>query len=144
RDKEMEKIPSRPFLIKGTGRILLVDDEENIVISGRQILMKMGYEVVGVTDSLEALEVFKKEPHAFDLVLTDVTMPKMTGIELSKEIIKIRQDIPIVLCTGFSEGLTSNMVENIGIVDTVMKPMIAGELAEVIRNALRTEDLVDS
>ncbi|CCK79259.1 two component system sensor histidine kinase, hybrid [Desulfobacula toluolica Tol2] len=136
RDKAMEKISLRPFLIKGTGRILLVDDEENIVISGRQILMKMGYEVVGLTDSLEALEVFKKEPHAFDLVLTDVTMPKMTGIELSKEIIKIRQDIPIVLCTGFSEGLTSSMVENIGIVDTVMKPMIAGELADVIHKAL--------
>lgn len=136
RDKAREMVSSRSFLIKGTGRILLVDDEENIVVSGRQILMKMGYEVVGVTDSLEALEVFKQEPHRFDLVLTDVTMPKMTGIELSKEIMKIRQDIPIVLCTGFSEGLTSNMVENIGIVDTVMKPMIAGELAQVIHKAL--------
>ncbi len=136
RDKAREKVSSSPFLIKGTGRILLVDDEENIVISGRQILIKMGYYVIGVTDSLEALEIFKKDPHAFDLVLTDVTMPKMTGIELSEEIIKIRQDIPIVLCTGFSEGLTSNMVEDIGIVDMVMKPMIAGELAEVIHKAL--------
>jgi PAS domain S-box-containing protein len=127
--------PSVRFLTKGTGRILLVDDEENIVISGRLILMTMGYDVVGVTCSLEALDLFKKEPDRFDLVLTDVTMPKMTGIALSKEVLKIRKDIPIVLMTGFSEGVTSQ-IENIGAFGMVMKPVIARELAEVIHTAL--------
>ncbi len=136
RCRATEVSPSDNSLIKGTGRILLVDDEEDIVISGRLILMTMGYDVIGVTCSLEALDLFKKAPDRFDLVLTDVAMPKMTGIALSKEILKIRKDIPIVLMTGFSEGATAALIENLGIFSTVMKPVIARELAQVIHSAL--------
>ncbi len=135
RCRATEVSPSGNIFIKGTGRILLVDDEEDIVISGRSILMTMGYDVVGVTCATEALDLFKETPDGFDLVLTDVTMPKMTGIALSKAILTIRKDIPIVLMTGFSEGATSQL-ENIGVFGTVMKPVIARELAQVIHTAL--------
>jgi len=132
-----ENLPCFNLSLKqGSGRILLVDDEEDIVISEQQILTLLGYEVVGVTNSLEALDIFKKEPDRFDLVLTDMTMPKMTGIELSKAIIKIRQDIPIVLSTGFSEEITSNMIESIGVFNILMKPIIASELAKMISTVL--------
>nr|NJM02042.1 PAS domain S-box protein [Desulfobacula sp.] len=134
--KTEEKTGSDPLLKIGTGRILLVDDEENIVASGQQILTAMGYEVVGTTRSPEALHIFRQNPDFFDLVLTDMTMPEMTGIELSKEILKIRKNIPIVLSTGFSEGLTSTMARDMGIYHIVMKPVIAAELAGVIQAAL--------
>ncbi|MFH1154795.1 MAG: cache domain-containing protein [Pseudomonadota bacterium] len=131
------EITGSSFLANGgTGRILLVDDEEDIVISTQQILMTMGYTVVGVGSSQEALEIFKKKPDGFDLVLTDLAMPKMTGVELSQELLKIREDIPIVLCTGFSEGVTSTMSKRMGIFTIIMKPVIAGELREVIKSAL--------
>ena len=114
----------------------MVDDEENIVVSGQQILTAMGYEVVGATRSPEALHIFQQEPDRFDLVLTDLTMPEMTGIELSKAILNIRKNIPIILCTGFSEGLTSTMAREMGDCHIVMKPIIAAELAGVIHAVL--------
>jgi PAS domain S-box-containing protein len=127
------------LLKTGTGRILLVDDEENIVASEQQILTAMGYEVVGVTRSPEAVHIFKQEPDRFDLVLTDMTMPEMTGIELSKAILNIRKNIPIILCTGFSEGLTSTIAREMGDCHIVMKPVIAAELAGVIHAVLNHE-----
>ncbi|MCD4674532.1 MAG: response regulator, partial [Desulfobacula sp.] len=127
------------FLMKGKGKILLVDDEESIVAWTRQVLLKFGYEVVGMTDSLAALEKFKQNPNDFDLVLTDMAMPHMTGLELSSRLIAVRPDIPIILCTGFSEGLTSQMIKDNGILDMVMKPMIASELAGTINRALGRE-----
>ncbi|WP_321495095.1 cache domain-containing protein [uncultured Desulfobacter sp.] len=131
--KESEVFPGLP-LTKETGRILMVDDEEDIIISGRLILMTLGYEVTGVTSSLEALEIFKKDPQAFDLVLSDLTMPRMTGIQLLREIRELRRDIPIILSTGFSDA-TSAAKKN-GAFAVVMKPLIARELAEVVRTAL--------
>ena len=122
-------------MTKETGRILMVDDEENIVISGRLILVTMGYEVKGVTNSQEALEIFKKDPQAFDLVLSDLTMPRMTGIQLIREIRKLRKDIPVILSTGFSDIEVS--AEQISAFAVVMKPLIARELVDVVRSALR-------
>ncbi len=131
--EESTVFPGLP-LTKETGRILMVDDEEDIVISGRLILMTLGYEVTGVTSSLEALEIFKKDPQAFDLVLSDLTMPRMTGIQLIREIRELRRDIPIILSTGFSDGKSA--AEKSGAVAVVMKPLIARELAQAVRAAL--------
>ncbi len=135
---ESTVFPGLP-LTKETGRILMVDDEENIVISGRLILKTMGYEVNAVTDSLEALEIFKKDPLAFDLVLSDLTMPRMTGIQLMREIRKRRKDIPIVLTTGFSD--VEGIAEENGVAAVVMKPLIARELVAVVRSALNPNSL---
>ncbi len=124
---------------KGHGRILFVDDEKNIVLTGRDLLERLGYEVVAAFDSHEALEVFKAGPEKFDLVLTDLTMPRMTGLELSKQLKEIKPDIPIVLCTGFSDGLTTEKIKNVGINELIMKPMIISELDAVIRKAINSE-----
>ncbi len=121
---------------KGKGRILFVDDEMSIVLSMCKILEQLGYEVVTTTSALGALELFKAKPDDFDLVLTDFTMPAMTGLELSKRLIEIKADITIVMCTGFSAGLTEEMVKNAGIREIVMKPMIASELAEAVGKAM--------
>ncbi|MCK5100127.1 MAG: cache domain-containing protein, partial [Desulfobacteraceae bacterium] len=131
-----EKTSFDPLLLTGKGRILLVDDEKSIINWTSQMLLKLGYEVVGITNSIEALEKFKQYPDDFDLVLTDLAMPDMTGLELSNQVIAVRPDIPIILCTGFSEGLTSDLIKNNGILDIVMKPMIASELARAVSNVL--------
>ena len=137
--EESTVFPGLP-LTKETGRILMVDDEEDIVISGRLILMTLGYEVTGVTDSLEALEIFKSNPQAFDLVLSDLTMPRMTGIQLIREIRELRKDIPIILSTGFSD--VKSAAEKIGAFAVVMKPLIARELAGAVRSALNPKALL--
>jgi PAS domain S-box-containing protein len=125
------------LLTKGKGRILLVDDEEPIVNWCRQFLIALGYEVVGMTSSKEALNLFKEDPDGFDLVLTDRAMPEINGLELSKKLIAIRSDIPIVLCTGFNEELTPEKLKKSGILSLIMKPMVATEFAESINNALK-------
>jgi len=120
----------------GKGRILLVDDEEMLVQLGIEMLSRLGYEVVGRTSSLEALEHFRSRPDLFDLVITDMTMPNMTGSELTQELIRIRPDIPVILCTGFSEAITPDMAEAIGAKDFIMKPLIKSQMAESIQRAL--------
>lgn len=86
--------------------------------------------------SIEALEVFQAQPNKFDLVITDQTMPNMTGEELSKELMRIRPDIPIILCTGYSELITEDKAKSMGIREFVMKPLVARELAETVRKVL--------
>ncbi|MCP4161740.1 MAG: response regulator [Deltaproteobacteria bacterium] len=125
------------ILIKGKGKILLVDDEEPIVNWCRQLLIALGYDVVGKTSSKEALNIFKKNSKLFDLVITDMAMSEMTGIELSMKLIDIRSDIPIILCTGFNEELTPEVLKKSGVLSVIMKPMVASEFAEAINNALK-------
>jgi CheY-like chemotaxis protein len=86
--------------------------------------------------SLEALELFRSQPDAFDLVITDYTMPQMTGAGLAIEMLRIRADIPIVLCTGFSNMISEEKAKEIGICAFIMKPLIRRNLAEVIRRVL--------
>ncbi|MBA3009109.1 MAG: PAS domain S-box protein, partial [Desulfobacula sp.] len=121
----------------GKGKLLLADDEAGILEWMSQLLLKLGYEVVTATNGLEALEKFTRDPGGFNLVLTDLTMPKMTGITLSKQITAIMPDIPIVLCTGFSEALTAETMREFGISEILMKPIIASELARVIKMHLK-------
>lgn len=124
-------------ILKGKGKILVVDDEPSIVAWMNQALGNLGYEVTSVTRSPEALDTFKQDPDRFDLVITDLTMPQMNGIELSSRILATRPDIPVILCTGFSEGMAWEQHETKRFVDVIMKPMIAGELIRVVQKALK-------
>ncbi len=120
----------------GTERVLFVDDEETLVEMGRQMLEHLGYKVVTRTSSIEALELFKTKPDNFDLVITDMTMPNMTGDKLAREVMKIRPDIPIILCTGFSARITEERAKDMGIKAFVMKPIPMQNLADTVRRVL--------
>lgn len=124
-------------LIPGKGNILIVDDERPIVESARGILSNLGYSVTGTTDSRQALEKIEKEPGCFDLVLTDMTMPEMNGLDLARRIKSINPKIVVVLCTGFSHRLTKQMWQSAGVFDLLMKPLIAGELSMAVDTALK-------
>ena len=120
----------------GQERILFVDDEEFLVRIGEQVLSRLGYMVVARTSSVEALEAFRAQPDSFDLVITDLNMPNMTGIDLSQELIHIRPDIPIILCTGFSEQIIEDKARKLGIQEFIIKPIIMSTLAKTIREIL--------
>jgi CheY-like chemotaxis protein/two-component sensor histidine kinase len=120
----------------GSERILFIDDEETLVDLGKEILESLGYHVSFTTSSSEALETFRAQPDAFDLIITDMTMPGLTGKELAKELLALRPDIPIILCTGFSEIIDENQAKGIGIREFVMKPYAVINLAHVIRKVL--------
>ena len=121
-----------PTLPGGSERILLVDDEEALVRALKKMLETLGYQVTAVTGSREALEIFGGQPDAFDLVITDYTMPKMIGTELAREILKIRPTIPIILSTGFSERLDDEGAAAAGISALIMKPVSLKGIAELI------------
>ncbi len=120
----------------GSGRILLVDDEKTIVDMGQQILERLGYQVTARTCSLEALETFKAKPDIFDLVITDQTMPGMTGVELAEAFMRIRPDIPMILCSGYNQTITSEEAKNLGIREYILKPYSMGTIAETIQKVL--------
>lgn len=121
---------------KGTERILFVDDEQLIIAMSRVQLEGLGYKVSSMVSSLDALELFKKNPDGFDLVITDMTMPKMTGDELAREIKRIRPNIPIILCTGFSSKIVSEGHQHIDIDAFLMKPILIGDLSKTVRKVL--------
>ncbi len=120
----------------GTEHILYVDDERAVADIGKRLLERLGYKVTCRTSSLEALEVFKSDPDRFQLVITDQTMPGMTGIELTGEILNIRPDLPIIICTGFSDQISSFGTEDLGVRRVLMKPFAAREVAEAVREVL--------
>ncbi len=121
---------------KGNERILLVDDEAAVVHTVGPMLEHLGYEVVARTSSIEALEAFRAQPDKFDLVITDLAMPNMTGDCLAQELRQIRPDEPVVLCTGFSELIDEDKAKAIGIDGYVMKPIVMEDIAETIREVL--------
>jgi PAS domain S-box-containing protein len=121
---------------KGKERILLVDDEPPIVRMVQQMLENLGYHVTARTGSIDAFEAFCVEPDKFDLVITDQTMPHMTGTELAQKIMSIRPGVPIILCTGFSEVISEKKAKAIGILEYAMKPVIKSDLAGTIRKLL--------
>ena len=120
----------------GNERILFVDDEESLVEIGTKMLRLMGYQVTGKTNSLDAFETFKTNPDNFDLIITDQTMPNMSGAELAVELLKMRSDIPIILCTGYSSKISDQMAKEIGIADYFMKPFDTEQLAMIVRKTL--------
>jgi len=124
------------ILPTGNECVLFVDDEHALVEIGQQMLEHLGYQPVSKTSPIEALEAFQAEPDKFDLVITDQTMPLMTGELLARKLLSIRPDIPIVLCTGFSDLITEEKARAMGIRDFVMKPILMGNLAKTIKKAL--------
>ncbi len=120
----------------GTERILLVDDEEPIVELGQGVLRRLGYTVVAKRSGREALETFMADG-TFDLIITDQTMPEMTGVMLAAELLKLRPDLPVILCTGYSESISRETAQEIGIREFLMKPLSKRELAEAVRRALK-------
>jgi PAS domain S-box-containing protein len=120
----------------GTERVLLVDDEESLLVIEQRMLERLGYSVLAKTSSIDALETFRGQPNQFDLVITDYTMPNMTGANLAREIVQIRADMPIVLCTGFSEQISEEKAKDLGITEFVLKPFELRTLAEAIHRAL--------
>ena len=135
-DETRPETVSSESIPTGKERILVVDDEEPQLQSVTHMLEKLGYNVVAKTDSLEALDVFRAESDAFDLVITDQTMPKMTGDKLAKSILSIRPNLPIILCTGFSEIIDADEAKALGIREFVMKPFTVREMAEKVRKVL--------
>ena len=135
RESELD-VAAEKILPTGTERILFIDDEPSLVNLGTQMLEGLGYKVVTRTSSLEALELFKEQYDKFDLVFTDMTMPNMTGEELAKEVLKVRPDIPVILCTGFSSRITEEKAKAFGIRAFVMKPLLKLDMAKTIRRVL--------
>ena len=123
-------------IITGTERILFVDDETALVNIGKQVLESLGYEVTTRTSAIEALELFKDRPDSFDLIITDMTMPNMTGDKLAVELIRIKPEIPVILCTGYSARINKEQALAMGIKAFVSKPVLRKEIAETIRSVL--------
>jgi len=120
----------------GNERILIVDDEESMVDIGRKRLERLGYQVEARTDPVEALDLFRADPDQFDLVITDMTMPHIAGDNLVKEILKIRPDMPTILCTGFSEKIDEEKAKKIGVREYIDKPFDQGKLSRLVRKVL--------
>ena len=128
--KIMEDIPT------GKESILLVDDEESLLVVGREVLERLGYTVESTLSPIEALQKFSSNPDHFDLIITDMTMPQMTGAALSKKIKEIRNNIPVVLCTGYSDLIYEDNAEEMGLNAYIMKPIRMKEIAKTIRTVL--------
>jgi PAS domain S-box-containing protein len=127
---------TRATLPRGTERVVFVDDEETLRIMAESSLSRLGYKVTTVEDPGRALRLFRDDPNGFDLIITDYTMPGMTGLALSKEILRVKPGMAIVLCTGYSEGVDEEKAKDAGIREFLMKPITKQELAEAVRRAL--------
>jgi len=126
-------------IMGGSEKVLLVDDEQMLASVGQQALQRLGYEVVSRTSPIEALELFKAKPGHFDVVITDQTMPGMTGDALARELMNIRPGIPVIICTGYSQAIDAERAATIGIKAFVMKPILIHDLADAVRKALGRE-----
>lgn len=126
---------------RGMETVLLVDDEQTILGAIQPTLERLGYKVVSIGSSLKALELFRENPETFDIVITDQTMPAMTGVDLAKELIRSRPGIPIILCTGFSDVIDENKAKDLGIRAYITKPILLKDIAEKIRQVLDTRHL---
>jgi PAS domain S-box-containing protein len=131
-----QEIVSTEPVQKGSEHILVVDDEEQIISMVKQLLERLGYQVATRASSVDALEAFRANSDKFDLVITDMTMPNMTGVELAPRLLEIRPDIPIILCTGFSEITDENKAKALGIREFIMKPIVKDQIAKTIRKVL--------
>ncbi len=124
------------FIRRGNERILFVDDNESIVNLVENILQYFGYRVTVFTEGHEALKVFSEKPSEFDLVITDYVMPNLTGVDLAQKMIGIRSDIPIILCTGYSDLISSEKAKAIGFRELILKPFNYRDFAELVRRVL--------
>ena len=130
---ETEELKTLPT---GNENILFIDDEDILIDLGKHMLKKLGYRVEILTQPLKALEIFRARPDKFDLVISDMTMPNMTGDNLAMELMKIRPDIPVVICTGYSERMDDRRARELGIKGLIMKPFTIRSLSKTVRNVL--------
>ena len=137
--EEEHQVETDTPIQKGNERILLVDDQDMVAQMEKQMLERLGYHVTVRTSSTDALEAFRTQPDKFDVVITDMTMPNMTGDKLAAELIKIRPAIPIILCTGFSEMMSKEKAAALGIKGFLMKPVVMKDLSSIIRKVLDDE-----
>lgn len=137
REKKPEAGAARPP--RERKRILLVDDEDIILSSIQRVLRRLGYDVAAVNDSVEALDMFTRSPDAFDLVITDLTMPRMTGAEFTTRLLAVRPDTPVILSTGFSDVLDERKAREMGVREFLMKPAGINDLKNAIRRSLEEE-----
>ena len=121
---------------RGSERILVIDDERYIAQMMMQMLESLGYTVEVKTNGSEAFDIFLQDPYYFQLVITDQIMPQITGDILARKLLAVRSDLPIILCTGFSDYIEKDWLREIGIRDVVMKPILKSEIARVIRRSL--------
>ncbi len=128
----------------GQGQILFVDDEEAIVNLVKQFLESLGYQVTASTSSVEALKIFLDNPTAIDLVITDLTMPQLTGLELARKLLQQRSELPIIICSGYKNGAVLAEGKSIGIMDYLMKPVNLGSLAATVSRALCGTDTYEA
>ncbi len=132
---KIEKQQELPEL-RGNERILIVDDEQQVVKMVQEMLEELNYTVTTVTDSKAALERFASKPDDFDLVITDQTMPEMTGLEMAKEMLRLQPDLPVILASGFSKMITEERIKNSGIREFIKKPIVFHELETIVRKVL--------
>jgi signal transduction histidine kinase/ActR/RegA family two-component response regulator len=131
-----EAPPENSSLPQGSERVLFIDDEPVLVELAIQTLNRLGYKVTGFTDSIQALEHFGQDPEGFDLIITDLTMPKLPGDKLTLAIKKIRRDIPILLCSGYSDRMGTEATASLELAGTMSKPLTTNELADKVRLVL--------
>jgi CheY-like chemotaxis protein len=134
-----DQVDQAQLVITGNERILFVDDEDFQADIGKRMLERLGYRVTAKTNSVEALDLFRQTPDEFDLVITDMTMPNMTGDVLARRLIAIRPDIPIIVCTGYSARINPDIIKEIGIKEMAMKPVVMKDIAQMIHRVLSRE-----
>jgi len=132
-ESETEELKALPT---GTEHILFIDDEDTLIDLGESMLKKLGYRMETRTRPDEALEIFGAAPHKFDLVISDMTMPGMTGDILAAKLMKIRSDIPVIICTGYSERIDEQRARDLGIKGLIMKPFTIRGLSKTVRDVL--------
>jgi CheY-like chemotaxis protein len=131
-----EKTTAATSIPTGNEHILVVDDEPAIVEVVSDLLQSLGYQVTVCTESPMALDIFRANPDDFDLLVSDQTMPGLTGLELAREITAIKPALPVILCTGFSRDIDADTAKRLGIKGFIMKPLAFGELARLVRSLL--------
>jgi CheY-like chemotaxis protein len=134
--KSKIKIENAKDVPRGKERILLVDDEIELVESGIRVLKWMGYQVQGLTTPTEALEMVRDKPHQFDLIISDFSMPRMNGLQLAEEIKRINPGIPIILLSGYNSDVPRKQIKSTVINGFISKPISKNDLARVIRKVL--------
>ena len=134
--KEIRKQEAKSQLVNGKESILYIDDEEDLVRIAVERFGELGYHITGKTDSVEAMDLFQKKPDDIDLIITDQTMPGITGKELSKRVLEMRPQMPIILCSGYSETITRKEAKEIGIREFVFKPVSIFEMPRLVRKVL--------